>query len=190
MTTPLMKAIFRHVWEVVGGEPKVIGHVRDEGGEQIDIMHCIDQPVPALTTWATIGMYEGETGNAVDGTPLRVELVSTCDSSYPDYGNMLASCAFNVLTGDYGIMPGNIYPDIISQYLPDVRMKHMLFVPVFSFEGLSNLELDGVVVTWLEAVPVSQAEMQYARQNGADALQTLLEERGADVADLDRESVA
>lgn len=190
MTTPAMKTIFQHVWGVVGGDPKVIGCVRDEGGEEIDVMQCADQPSPGITSYATIGMYEGETGNAVDDKPLRVELLSMCDSSVEQYDNMLASCAFNVLTGEYGIMPGNIYPDIVAQYQPNLTMKHMLFVPVFSWDGPENLEVDGVVVTWLQALPVSDAEMSYARRNGAEALQDLLEEQDVDVADLNRASVA
>jgi antitoxin YqcF len=189
VTTPPMKAIFRHVWEVLEGEPKVIGCVRDDGNLTVDVLRCADRPDPGITSWATIGMYEGETGKVADGKPLRVELVSLCDSAVDDYGNMLASCAFNVLSGDYGMQPDTVFPDIVSQYRPDVTMKHMLFVPIFSWDGPDNLELDGTVVTWLQAVPISQGELTYARRNGGNALATLLEERDVDVADIDRESV-
>lgn len=185
-----MQAVFQHVCDVVGGDPKVVGCKRDEGTEEVDIFHSADEPSSGVTTYATIGMYAGETGTVIGDKPLRVELLSMCDSSVADYSNMLASCAFNVLTGDYGIGPSTIFPDIVSQYLPNVTMKHMLFVPIFAWDPPDNLEIDGVVVTWLQAVPVSQDEFGYARSNGADALETLLEQHDADVADLDRESVA
>ncbi len=190
MTTPAMKTIFKHVWDVVGGEPKVTQHVRDEGPEEIDILSVPDQPSAGMTAYATIGMYTGETGTVVEDKPLRVELVSMCDSSVSDYGDMLASCAFNVLRGDYGIRPSTIYPDVVSQYRSDVTMAHMMFVPVFAWEPPpENLSVDGVVVTWLQAVPVSQSEYHYARSNGADALESLLEEADVDVADINRPAV-
>lgn len=48
------------------------------------------------------------------------------------YANMLASCAFNVLTGEHGMKPGTVNPDIISQYLPNATMKpHVLRAGVF-----------------------------------------------------------
>ncbi len=189
MTTPAMKSIYRHVLDVIGGEPEVAGCLRDNGPEEVDVLYVADAPSQGLTAYATIGMYEGETGNRVDGKPLRVELVGMCASAETEYVNMLASCAFNVLTGEYGIKPGNIFPDVIGQYRPDVTMKHMLFVPVFSWEGLSNLEVDGIVITWLQAVPMGQREARYAREHGAEAVQTLLEQRNVDVADLNREQV-
>ena len=129
-----------------------------------------------MTSYATIGMYLGETGSVSGGKPLRVEL--------------LASCAFTVLSGDYGIRPGTIFPDVVGQYLPGMTMQHLLFVPVFSWDAPDNLETDGVVVTWLQAVPVSVGEMSHARAHGADALLDLLEEQDVDVADLDRPSAA
>ncbi len=69
-------------------------------------------------------------------------------------------------------------------------MQHMLFVPVFSWDAPDNPETDGVVVTWLQAVPVSAGEMSHARAHGADALLHLFEEQDVDVVDLDRPSAA
>jgi hypothetical protein len=124
-----------------------------------------------------------------DGSELRVEFIGACDEQYEDvYALALSSCAFNIIIDEYSCEPGAVYPNVLSQYDPDVNMKHILFQPLFLWE-IPNLELDGIVVTWLCPVPISESEFQYCVANGADALSDLLEAADADVADLNRPSV-
>ncbi|GAB2467235.1 suppressor of fused domain protein [Jatrophihabitans fulvus] len=190
MPSAAMKAIFQRAWDTLGGEPKVIGHQRDDGPGEIDVLYCADVPTTGVTSYATIGMYAGDSGfTTEDDVPLRVELLGLCGSSVTEFPNMLASCAFNVLSGEYSVEPGLIYPDVVGQYRPDATMRHMLLVPVFAWDPPANLAVDGLVVTWLQAVPVSQSEAAHARAHGVESLETLLEQADADVADIDREPV-
>lgn len=57
-------------------------------------------------------------------------------------------------------------------------------------EGVfAPLEDDEMVVTFLQAVPISEAEYQHVVDNGAGSLEDLFVEAQIDVYDLDRPSV-
>lgn len=44
-------------------------------------------------------------------------------------------------------------------------------------------------VVWLMLVPISDSELQYAQEYGIEALEALLEEKEADICDINREPV-
>lgn len=52
-----------------------------------------------------------------------------------------------------------------------------------------TLRLPRKTVAWLQAIPISTAEPEYARANGSEALEDLLEQQKADAVGLLRESV-
>lgn len=191
MTNPGLKAVARHSLAAFGGTPNVNRYHRSAGEEWVDVLDCVDRPEAGQTAWATIGMSLFDLELEVDDTPLRVEIAGIATSNVREFGNMLSAACFNVASGEYTIEPGVIYPDIVADYLPQVTTKHLMFVPVFSWTGLENLEVEGVLITWLQAVPVTQAEFDLAQtQGGSEGLQDLLEDADADVADLNRPSVA
>jgi len=68
-------------------------------------------------------------------------------------------------------------------------MKHMLFIPPFLWEPIPNMEQEGRVVTWLQAIPISDGEFEIRKRKGEDALMTVLEKCEVNVFDLDRPSV-
>jgi antitoxin YqcF len=55
-------------------------------------------------------------------------------------------------------------------------------------ERLASRVVGAKTVAWLMAVPVSEAEANFAEQNGLDALETRFEQREVDVTDLERGS--
>jgi hypothetical protein len=74
-------------------------------------------------------------------------------------------------------------------YYPASEMRHVLFVEPFLWDKKFKVqELPDKTVAWLLMVPISEAEMQYARQNGSDALGDILEEKEVDIFDLKRAS--
>ena len=68
-------------------------------------------------------------------------------------------------------------------------MKHVMFSEPFLWDDLSNIEQEDKVITWLMIVPISDAELQYLKEYGSDALETLFEEKNIDIFDLERKSV-
>jgi len=69
-------------------------------------------------------------------------------------------------------------------------MKHALFVPPFLWEeALETLELPERTVAWLLAVPISEAEYQFAEREGSEKLEDLFVKHQIDIFNLERESV-
>ena len=163
----------------------------DTSDLEIDVLSCIDSPQQGVTSWGTIGMSDWTNLAASGGTPeVRVELVAACQSSV-DFGSFLASCAFNVGTGQFGIAPNLVFPRVIELYRPDVTMAHLMFVPPFLWNSdFPTVREGSIAITWLQAVPVSESEFLFLKSNGAEALTELFEGNQIDVFDIDRRPVA
>lgn len=190
MTEPVLSAVARHSLDALGGTPNVVRYHRSAGDEWVDVLDCVDRPATGQTSWATIGMSLFDLELHLDEVPIRLEIAGLAASGIREFSNMLSAAAFNIATGEYTIEPGTIHPDIVNDYLPNVSTKHLMFVPVFSWSGLENLEVEGMLVSWLQAVPVTHAEFAFARsRDSSDELQDLLADADADIADLDRVSV-
>ncbi len=66
----------------------------------------------------------------------------------------------------------------------------MLLVVPFIWATLEILvDREEDVTTWLQAVPITDAELQFASKYSTDELFERLEAAGADVSDIDRPSV-
>ena len=69
-------------------------------------------------------------------------------------------------------------------------MRHFLFLPPFLWETeLKTSQFGGKTVSWLLAVPISDAERQFAENRGSDKLEDLFVERQIDVFNIERLSV-
>lgn len=64
----------------------------------------------------------------------------------------------------------------------------MFVSPFLWSDQLETLEFDDKKVTWLQAIPISEAEYAYVDKNGAEALEDILEEAEVDILDLERKS--
>lgn len=186
-----LKTIMRTELAAFGGERQMRRFYNDDESVSVDILHCADRPRPGVTSWGTIGLSEYPSGfRSAEGVAIRSELVGEMASSVTTFGNMLAACVFNVAVDEYGIDPETIYPDIVSDYEPDGAMKHMLITDVSSFEGLTSIDRGTEIVTFLQAIPVSDPEFEFARRSGVEALVDRMAEAGVDILDLNRGSVA
>jgi hypothetical protein len=192
MNEEQLKTINTKLSGFFGGTPNINRVFNDDESDWVDVASYVDLPDENLTTFATIGMSKFSSGfETKDGKSIRVELVAIADSMMPEFANMLGACAFNIAQGEYRLHPGVIYPDIVSQFLPKVTTKHMLIIPLVSWPNpIGDLEVGNSVVTWLQAVAVTDAEFQKARSDGnTDDLVRVLGESQIDVTDLDRNSV-
>lgn len=174
-----------------GGKPKVYAYWDDAHKHSVDILSVADQPDQGVTSYATLGLSQHSIGLSVGDRPLRVELLGACWTESEVFANILSTCAFNVINSGHRCAPGIIFPDVVSIYLPDSSMAHILFVSPFLWgDGIpETLDFSDRKVTWLQAVPISEAERAYAEENGADALESLFEQHQIDVYDLNRDSV-
>ena len=182
------KAIAKYVRSVVGGSPVVAKYWDDAHASSVDIFSASDAPVTGVTAYAAIGLSDHSFGLHVDDVPLGVEFVAAAATRYDIFPNILATCAFNMINTRMACQPGTVFPRVVEMYKGDSDMKDVLFVPPFLWQ-LETLDFDSKKVAWLLAVPISEGEHAYARENGSNALEALFEDRQIDIFDLDRESV-
>lgn len=188
--TSQMKEIAKKLSEINGGKPKIDRYHDDNNQSVIDIVTMDNKPDEGEVSFATIGLCNHDIGLTVENKPLRIEIAGACISEFAEFGNIISTCAFNIINSGYECHPGAIFPDVVGMYYEGLEMKHILFIPPFLWDDkLETLYFDDKVVTWLQAVPISEAEYEYAEENGAEALEDLLEEAEVDILDLNRRSV-
>lgn len=184
------KQIAKAAFQVFGGKPSVVKYWDDQQKNDVDILSCPDRPQAGVTSYSTIGLSDASIGLTSDEVPLRVEIVGACGSAFAGYANVLATCAFDVMEANAECRPGAVLRDAVAVNVPDVEMKHVWLVPPFLWEEeLKTLEFPSMKVAWLLAVPISEAERAFAEEQGAEALESLFEEKQIDLFDLRRASV-
>lgn len=184
------KIIARSAITALTGKPRVVRYWDDNHRSSVDIVACSDSPWERVTSYATVGvcdaplMFEGKELDA------RAELVGACYSQTSDYAACLATAAFFVINSGVLVAPGVIIPDVVSMHQASKTMAHLLFVPPFLWDDrLKTVEVETRRVGWLQAVPISQAELEIALARGVPALEAAFEHQQIDVFDIERASV-
>ncbi|PEK56603.1 suppressor of fused domain protein [Bacillus pseudomycoides] len=184
------KIIAKSALKAFGGNPVVSKYWDDNSISNIDILSTGDKPCEGVTSYSTIGLYMHSIGRSIDGKSLRVEIVGASATTYNNYANVLATCAFCVINSKMPIYPGQIFLDVLKFYYPNSEMKHMFFVPPFLWEDqLQTIDFPDKKVAWLLAVPILEKEYLFAQQNGSNKLEDLFEQNEIDIFDIERESV-
>ena len=157
----MSKMVYLYLEKVIGGKIEII---RYAGGSHLtmDVISAKDKP------------FDG---------------VTTCATEYDWFGNMVSSCAFHIIEDHFACKPGIIYPNMISMYNDNLTMKHIMFETPFMWDELKSLDDGENTVAWLMPIPISDSELQYAQEYGVEALETLLEEKEADICDVNRKPV-
>ncbi|EEM01991.1 suppressor of fused domain protein [Bacillus pseudomycoides] len=184
------KIIAKSALKAFGSNPVVSKYWDDNSISNIDILSTRDRPCEGVTSYSTIGLYMHSIGRSIDEKSLRVEIVGASATTYNNYTNVLATCAFCVINSKMSIYPGQIFLDVLKFYYPNSEMKHMFFVPPFLWEDqLQTIDFPDKKVAWLLAVPISEKEYLFAQQNGSTKLEDLFEQNEIDIFDIERESV-
>jgi hypothetical protein len=146
-------------------------------------------PAPALASWGTVDMSQFATGlQTAGGADLRIELVGVARREYALMGHVLASCAFNVASGLLTPHPDAIFPDAIAVNDDSGPCRHAMLVLPFLWgdDGIPPLEKDTSTTTWLQVVPITDAEKALAESAGPGALAEHLQAAKVDVLDPSR----
>lgn len=152
--------------------------------------HTAGSPYHGVTSYSTVGL--SDVPLLVDGKefPARVELVGACDSSTGAFANVLTTAAFFVINTGWVPRPGGVFPGILDMHNASPTMRNLLFVPPFLWNpNLETLKLSDRTVAWLQEVPISDAELRFAREQGSEALEDKFVEAQIDVFDIGRSSV-
>jgi hypothetical protein len=186
----IVREVLEHVSPIVGGEPQVRAYYDDTERFKTAVMDVPDRPDRWATTFGTLGLC-AHTIHRVspDGRDVRVEFIGTCGTEWDKvFGPAMSSCAIQIIKNGSSCEPGTVYLNIVGQYDPGLNMKHVLFVPPFSWADIPNLDIGDWLVTWLQVVPISDAELAFRGVHGPEALEDLFEKVSIDVYDLDRPS--
>ncbi|WP_239122651.1 suppressor of fused domain protein [Sphaerisporangium siamense] len=189
--SPSNRAIARRTAEAFGSRPRVHRYHDDQGRGFVDIAAAQDVPHAGVTSYATLGL-SGAPMEMPDGgeCPLRIELLGACKSSFESFANALAASAIRIISTRKFCAPGVIFPDILTTPGEAGDMKNFVFLSPFLWDDpFEAMELDDKKVAWLLAVPISDAELQYALDRGVPELESILEANSIDMFDLNRSSV-
>ncbi len=172
----------------------------DENGETTE-WHCdvvVVDGVPAVgfTTYATVGARAFPTNvSTTDGREIRSEFVTVGRTEHRAMADVLDACALAVASGSIHVRPGAAVPNAVGLVEPGRRCEHLVLTPPFLWPELQVLDETGgpdgtgPLLTRLQAVPVTTAEMTSLASEGADALFAALDAANADVTNPDRPSV-
>jgi len=183
------KTIAKTVAGIFGGSPRVVEYLDADETAKVAILQSADTPWPGFTSYGTIGLSDVAVPRQID-PPLGVELVGVAGSDVPEFAEALSTAAFFWINDGWEPEPGACFRDVVRMHLPDTELPHLLLVePNLWDQEFASRVIGEKTVAWLMAIPVSEAEANFAEENGLDALETLFEQHEVDVTDLGRASV-
>lgn len=161
-----------------------------DGSRSVAVVPFGDCPARGLTSWATVGASEFETPYSTpEGRAIRVEFVAAVDGKLVRFGEAVASCAFEV-SPQTKVQPGTVYRDAVGRVYSPVSTPHLFSVSPFVWDaGVESYSDDDVYVTWLQLVPITDAEAEFAKTHGAEALEDAFMRGQPDLYSVTRESV-
>lgn len=106
------------------------------------------------------------------------------------FPNVLASAAFCIMRSEAVYHPGTVLPNHVRQFYEASKLPHLYLTAPFLWEKeLAMLDCGTKKVSWLLAMPISDAEYLYLQEHGDHAFEQALEKQHVDASDLDRASV-
>lgn len=163
---------------------------RDAESERaVGVTEALSCPAEGLSSWATLSASEFETGyTSASGQQIRVEFVAAIDERWEFIGSSIAGCAF-LLGAPNTVGPGTVYRNAISNQHSATTTPHLMSVTPFCWNDFEPLVTDQVYITWLQLVPVTEAEAQYCLDHGYGALDELFAQTQPDLFSIERGSV-
>lgn len=174
--------------EIIGGKPKVIEYHDEKKQSLIDIFIGHNKPYKGIDTYSTIGLSNYNINLEYNEKKLGVEFIGACDSKYEKFGNIVSSCAFNIINSGFSCKLGVVYPNVVKEYYDDYTMEHILFVSPFLWDKLDSIETPSNYILWLMLVPISNNEYEFLKANSLEQLENLFEQNDINIFDLNRKS--
>lgn len=173
--------------KLFNASPKIFRFADEEEVKTVDLMMCENCPDAGITSYGTIGLYNCNIGLTYEDKPLRMELLAACASGIEDFSNIVTTAAFEIMDGK-SAYPGYIIDDIVSMYIDNSDMEHILLTYPFLWGDVNNSVFDDITVAYLMIVPISDKEKEYCLQKGLDALESIFEKKQIDIYNIHRDS--
>lgn len=192
LLSPLEQAITDHLGAVFGC-PLNPGHRINDGHPAIYIGTVRDYPAENMVTLSTVGVSNYllylEDGSIYAAT--RVEFIASCqEHEAADMALALGNAARLVSKVRGFVRPGIFLFDLIGQFRRESTVPHGLLITPFAYPGLKEHGPFGeTIVSWLQVIPVSTSEIDFAKALSSDALIELFIKEDIDWDRLDRTPV-
>lgn len=134
---------------------------------------------------ATIGLMDINQSRK-KGVEINTEVVMERRGSNELVGNILSTIAFFSMKNGWQICPDMVFKSMVSMYMPETRLPHVMFVPIFRWNDLSTVRVESKTIYPLLGIPISQSELDLHVAQGPEALLSKLEAASADVNDWQR----
>ncbi len=191
------KKIFDHLMSTFGRAPKkeecdVHAYHDEAESESVRILRCSNVPLEGADTFATLTLsthtLKDEEGEERD---FGVELVAVA-ADFKEMANVLSTASFNIIKDGWLIEPYMIFPDLMAMYLPNGTMQHIMFIDPLG--GVWEKDLESwhggkMPVAFLQALPISESEYQYAVKHGQEELLDKIIAQEAEIYDVTRQAV-
>lgn len=188
--SPENKQIARYAAAAFGGSPRVEEYVNNSDTLSVGILSCRDRPVQGVASYSTIKLSDYPMPWKDGEFPTRLELAGMCLDTAEFFPNVLASAAFTIMQSDMVYHPGTVIPNLVAQHYPEAKLPHIYLTAPFIWKSeLQTFECETKTVSWLLAMPISEAEYLFLREHGEHILENLLEKKNADFSDPNRVSV-
>jgi len=185
------KTLAKHALKAFGGTPQVQAYHHDTEKLSVDLLRCEDRPCKGVTSYSTIGLSDHPMLKDGREFPTRLEIAGACASVDQFFANILASAAFCIIRTQQLYHPGSVMLGYVREYYPSTTVPHLYFTAPFLWEDApKTMDCGTKKVCWLLVVPISDAEYEYLRQQGDEALEDLFEKHQIDVFNLARPSAA
>lgn len=189
----LENAVARHLAAVLGARPEIAVYT-DGAAEPFEMYvgTVAGFPSAGVATLSTIGAAKhpvhAESG---DEHPTRLEFIGSCKTNQEaDFAEALVTAARYIGPGKGEAYPGMVLEGLFGAFRRHSPVPHAMLDHPFAYDGLLKVEeFAGVRVTWLQAVPVSTREIEFAKQHSVEALREALEKAAIAWEDLDRPSI-
>lgn len=193
--SPENRKIYQHVIDEFTSVT-VRGNADDNKAHFIDIAEARNCPERGVISYATLGLSDYPLIFKGEEYSVRIELLGASYQRFAkrteDFSSALATASFFIMKNKWFCAPGMVFARMLDYYNLSRTLYHLLFVPPALWDNHFNtvLDLGSKRVTWLLAVPISDAEAQLVHeQQSSEQLETLLERYEVDIFDLNRRSV-
>ncbi len=184
------RTIARTAATLFDGEASVHKYLDDKSNSAIALLASKDSPSKGITSYSTIGLSDYQFKIVRDNLPLGVEIIGACATESETFANIISSIAFTVINDSQECMPDTVFRNVVSMNDPSSTLEHALLVDPFLWPTkFDTLYFDNKAVAWLQAVPISNSELEHLENHGVQVLHTLFSENQIDVFDIRRQSV-
>lgn len=158
--------------------------------EEALILRAPDCPVEGITSYSSVGL--SSVPQRVGDRAVPVELIGACASDVPTFGDVIASCVVTRTVTGANFVYGTLIEELRTLRSISTTLRHVTLVAPFLWDsfggGIAKDRVGKSDVYWLMVLPISDAERDFLRNSGIEALEELFEEAEIDVFDINRPS--